>query len=76
MLRIGLIGFGGAGQAHLFYWSCIPGCRIAKIFDPKPAAADRAAARGVAALLCVDEDRFWPDLDAVVVCTPDSTHAS
>ena len=75
MLRIGIIGFGGAGQAHQFYFSCIAGCRVSKIFDPKPAAAERAAARGAADLLCADLDRFWPDLDAVVVCTPDGTHA-
>jgi predicted dehydrogenase len=75
MLRIGIIGFGGAGQAHQFYFSCIAGCRIAKIFDPKPAAAARATARGAADLLCADIDRFWKDLDAVVVCTPDATHA-
>lgn len=75
MLRIGIIGFGGAGQAHLFYFSCVAGCRVTKIFDPKPAAAGRAAARGVADLLYTDEERFWPELDAVVVCTPDATHA-
>ena len=75
MLRIGIIGFGGAGQAHLFYFSCIAGCRVTKIFDPKPAAAGRAAARGIADLLYSDEERFWPNLDAVVVCTPDATHA-
>jgi predicted dehydrogenase len=75
MLRIGIIGFGGAGQAHSFYWSCVAGCRVTKIFDPKPAAAGRAAARGLAELFCADEDRFWSDLDAVVVCTPDGTHA-
>ena len=75
MLRIGIIGFGGAGQAHHFYFSCVVGCRVTKIFDPKPAAGARAAARGTADILCVDEDQFWPDLDAVVVCTPDGTHA-
>jgi predicted dehydrogenase len=62
-MRIGLIGFGGSGQAHAFYWSCVAGCRVTKIFDPKPPAAAREA------------ERFWPDLDAVVVCTPDATHA-
>jgi len=75
MLRIGIIGFGGAGQAHLFYFSCVAGCRVTKIFDPKAAAASRAAARGVSAIFCSDENRFWSDLDAVVICTSDGTHA-
>ena len=74
-MRIGIIGFGVAGQAHCFYFSCVAGCRVTKIFDPKPAAAERAATRAAAATFCSDEDRFWPDLD-VVVCTPDSTHAA
>jgi predicted dehydrogenase len=75
-VRIGIIGVGGAGQAHYFYFSCVAGCRVTKIFDPKPAAAERAASRAAAATFCSDEDRFWPDLDAVVVCTPDATHAT
>jgi predicted dehydrogenase len=76
MLRIGIIGFGGAGQAHLFYFSCVAGCRVTKIFDPKAEAASRAAARGAGEIFHADEDRFWPDLDAVVICTSDGTHAS
>ena len=75
-MRVGIIGFGGAGQAHHFYFSCVAGCRVTKIFDPKPAAAERAAARAPEAAFCSDEERFWPDLDAVVICTPDATHAS
>ena len=76
MMRIGIMGFGGAGQGHLFYWSCVAGCRVTKIFDPKPGAAAPAAHRGVSDILVSDLDRFWPDLDAVVVCTPDASHAS
>jgi predicted dehydrogenase len=74
-MRIGLIGFGGSGQAHYFYWSCVAGCRVTKIFDPKPPAAMRAASHAPDAIFCAEQDRFWPDLDAVVVCTPDATHA-
>ena len=75
MLRIGIIGFGGAGQAHAFYWSCVAGCRVTKVFDPKPAAAARAARLAPEARFCADEASFWSELDAVVVCTPDRTHA-
>ncbi|HMF94302.1 MAG TPA: Gfo/Idh/MocA family oxidoreductase [Vicinamibacterales bacterium] len=75
VLRIGIIGFGGSGQAHLFYWSCVAGCRVTKIFDPKEAAAARAAARAPTVAFFSDLEPFWPDLDVVVVCSPDSTHA-
>ena len=51
------------------------GCRVTKVFDPKPAALARAAAIAPAVERCADLGAFWGDLDAVSVCTPDSTHA-
>src|SRR5207302_4457841 len=69
-LRVGIIGFGGAGQAHRFYFSCVAGCQVTKIFDPKPAAAARAASRAPEIPFFDREEPFWTDLDAVVVCTP------
>jgi predicted dehydrogenase len=75
-VRIGLIGFGGAGQAHAFYVSCVAGCTVAKIYDPRPDAARLAARRAPLATFYGDLDAFWPDLDAVIVCSPDSTHAA
>ncbi len=74
-LRVGIIGFGGAGQAHHYYFSCVRDCLVTRILDPKPAAAARAAARAPDVAFVDDESRFWPDVDAVVVCSPDSTHA-
>lgn len=74
-MRVGIIGFGGAGQAHVFYWSCIPDCIVTRILDPGAAAGARARTHAPHATFFSDEHDFWTDLDAVVVCSPDSTHA-
>lgn len=74
-LRVGILGFGGAGLAHASYFACVPDCRVTKVFDTKPAGLVRATALAPAVAVCADLERFWPELDAVSVCTPDATHA-
>jgi UDP-N-acetylglucosamine 3-dehydrogenase len=75
VLRVGIIGCGGAGQAHWTYFSSIPGCHVTKILDPRPAGLVRATALSPEIMACSNEEVFWSDLDAVSVCSPDSTHA-
>jgi predicted dehydrogenase len=75
VLRIGILGFGGAGTAHAGYFSCIPGCVVKKIYNPKPERL-KSARQLFPHVECHSQlDNFWRDLDAVSVCTPDSTHA-
>jgi predicted dehydrogenase len=74
-LRVGILGFGGAGQAHYSYFGCVPGCRVTKVFDSRPTGLERAAALAPSLTRCAGLDGFWRDLDAVSVCTPDATHA-
>ena len=74
-LKIGLIGAGGIAQSYLRVFQEITGARITAVADVRPRAANALAeaVRGTAypshrALL---EDS---DVDAVLVCTPPSTH--
>jgi len=74
-LKIGIIGFGGAGAAHAAYFACLPGCVVTKIHDPKPERLDNAKEHFSHVDRHATLDDFWGDLDAVSICTPDSTHA-
>lgn len=75
-LRVGIIGFGGAGLAHYSYftWS-VRGCRVVKVYDPKPAGLTRAAEVAPRVERCTDLGEFWKGLDVVSVCSPDHSHA-
>lgn len=74
-LRVGIIGFGGAGKAHLFYYSRLKAAKVTKIYDIKKEGLERASAAGGHARVCSELDEFWKDLDSVSICSPDSTHA-
>lgn len=74
-LRVGIIGFGGAGRAHYSYFSCVPGCAVVKVFDTKPAGLRRAAELAPHVARCDTLEEFWKDLDVVTICSPDRSHA-
>ncbi len=74
-LRVGILGFGGAGIAHHFYYSRVPGCRVTRIFDVKPAAHERARRQAPGCEVFDRLEPFLDGLDVVSVCSPDSTHA-
>lgn len=75
-LRVGIIGFGGAGRAHLSYLSCVDGLEVRKVYAPKapePVWMERLNSLGVQ---FVEElAAFWGGLDVVSICSPDRTHA-
>src|SRR3990172_3844145 len=74
-LRVGIIGFGGAGQAHYHYFTYLDGCRVVKVYDPKAAGLQRAAELIPHVERSADLDTFWKGLDVVSVCSPDHSHA-
>src|SRR5215510_3992802 len=41
-LNIGIVAFGGAGQAQYSHFQSIPGCKVFAIYDPHQAGLQRA----------------------------------
>lgn len=75
-LRVGIIGFGGAGAAHRYYYTRVRETQVTKIFDTKEGGLKRAASLNLKDVeICSNLEDFWKNLDAISVCTPDSTHA-
>ncbi len=76
-LHVGVIGLGGMGTYHARVLNTMAGVTVTALADPpNPALGDRAAELDA---LVVD-DPFQlvehPEVDAVVIASPDETHAS
>ena len=77
-IRVAVLGAGRMGLVHLRNLAGIPNVRVVVVADPDPAAAERGrdAARASRAstdpLAAIQE----PDVDAVVIVTPTTTHAT
>ncbi|MFF4182530.1 Gfo/Idh/MocA family protein [Streptomyces sp. NPDC001691] len=76
-LRIGVIGYGMRGTLARTAHRPGRGSVVAAVADPDPRAREAAAAAFPGAALSADHRKVIeaPDLDAVLVLTPDHTHA-
>lgn len=75
-IRIGIVGFGGAGMAEYSHFSKMPGCRVTAVYDPKPGGVQRAIDTDHSMFATSDFRQFMEsEIDAIAVCSPDSSHA-
>jgi myo-inositol 2-dehydrogenase/D-chiro-inositol 1-dehydrogenase len=76
-IRVAFIGVGRMGTTHLCNLGGIPGVRVAVVADPSIEAAERgkALSHAVRATTDIEAALTTPDVDAVVIVTPTSTHA-
>lgn len=75
-LKVGIIGFGGAGGAQLNHFNRIAESKVTAIYDPKPQGLQRAKCAAPTALVTNDFAAFLNSgINAVAVCSPDRTHA-
>lgn len=77
-LNIGVIGAGRIGKVHAkTFHTLVPGARVAAISDVVPAAAKAIADEFGIERSLADHHEILADknIDAIVICTPTSTHA-
>ena len=75
MLRFGLLGAGRIGQIHGRNASASPKGTLVAIADPFPKAAESLAKATGAEIREIDAIFDSKDVDAVLICTPTTTHA-
>lgn len=75
-IRVGVIGAGGMGREHIANLSRFEGVEVAVVADIIDSAAiDAAALCGAASSTDPEAVATDPTLDAIVIASPDSTHA-
>lgn len=78
-LRYGLVGAGLMGQEHLRNVAALAGASFVAVADPHGPSRDQAVALlGPGAFVCQDYRELLArdDLDAIVIATPNHTHAA
>ena len=73
-VRVGLIGLGQMGRNHLRVLSLLRGVQVAFVHDHSLELA-RAVAAPLGLVVAEDLNAPFDDLDALIICTPTSTHA-
>lgn len=77
MIGIGVIGAGVMGTAHVAALAALGGARVVAVSDPDKARAERAAAQAPGARVAATAEALIadPQVDAVLVVSPDERHA-
>jgi len=75
-LQFGVIGFGGAGRAHVRRLNGLDGVKVIAVYDPKISMLDvNNRTQSGNAIFTDDLDHFLRSgIDAVTICSPDHTH--
>ena len=75
-LRVGIVGFGGAGMAQFGHFKRMEGCEVRAVLDTKPNGLERAAKLDSHLCLVDDWETFLSTgINTVAICSPDQTHA-
>ena len=74
MINIGLLGAGRIGQVHARTLMTLPGAKTAAVSDFLPKAAEALASQSGAVAMSTDDIIADPQIDAVVIGTPTTTH--
>ncbi|MCR4269295.1 inositol 2-dehydrogenase [Nitratireductor sp. ZSWI3] len=74
-VNFALLGAGRIGKVHAKAIAGNADARLVAVADAIPAAAEAIAAANGCAIRSIDEIEAAADVDAVVICTPNDTHA-
>ena len=75
MIRIALLGAGRIGKIHGRNAALHPKAKLVSVSDPHGPSAEALAAETGAAVRDMEEAVIAADADAVLICTPTTTHA-
>ena len=75
MVRLAVLGAGRIGKIHGRNAALHPQARLISVSDPHQPSAEALAAETGARVSTIDEAIAASDVDAVLICTPTTTHA-